>query len=172
MKKFKSLVLGLAGSMAVLSLLAAGGQAISQASPVVHHPVTAIKGHFENAPATTSCSSGFACGWANANFGNGPGMWQQANPDFHAFDSNGACNSQTAGQFSNGTWNDCISSLKNSSGNTFFWFANDHCPGGAAGALTETNGEEFTDLVGQKQENGNTWNDVISSDNVNSTNSC
>lgn len=168
----KSLYLGLAGSLAALSLVA-GGQAISEASPAVHHPVSFMKGHFENAPSrVTSCQSGFACSWASAQFQFGPGLSQDPNPDFHDFGSNGACNSMTSGQFSNGTWNDCISSLKNNSGNTFFWFASDHCPGGAAGALTETNGEQFTDLVGQHQENGNTWNDVISSDNVNSTGSC
>ncbi len=117
---------------------------------------------FDNCPAT------YACGFADANFKLGPGKWQDTNPNFNDFSSDGACYYPgTAGMYNNGSWNDCISSVVNnlSSNETIYWYPNAHCAGDD---LALGDGVAFSDLAAHYQSNGNSWNDVISSDAVGS----
>jgi hypothetical protein len=158
----------LAGVAVILGALAIAGQNAFLAPALAASARTsAVSSHVKpKVPAAMAdCPVTWSCGWANPNFATGPGMWQGPNADFTAFNSDQACSS--------GTWNDCIQSIYNHfRTNDIFWFAGAHCAGGAAGALELTPGQSIANLNNSHQPNGNSWAQVISSDNVNSTKAC
>lgn len=161
-----TLPLKLAGIAIVLGGLALAGQAaLATPALAVAHSKAASKHRPPNNPATMSnCPVTFACGWAKVSFNGGFREFNSANPDFRVF---------TTGDCSSGSWNDCIGSVYNHfRTNNVYWFAGINCAGGASGALEMDPTNSISDLGTQFQSNGNSWFDVISSDNVGSSGSC
>lgn len=162
----RGLPVKLAGIAVALGGLALAGQtALATPALAVAHAKPASEHHRPDVPATMSnCTIGNACGWAKVNFTGGFMTFTTAEADFRVF---------TTSDCSSGNWNDCIGSVYNHlRTNDIYWFAGINCAGGAAGALEMDPGDSFTDLGLQNQGNGNSWFDVISSDNVGSSGTC
>ncbi len=165
--------------LGVSTIIAASGTVAASAAPATTRP-TAPRPHFggtHNGPASIAdCPSNWACGFAKKDYDGGFGEWQGTNSNFNNFSSGGDCyyesdGSGTAGPFNNGSWNDCISSsVNNLTGTeTIYWFPNSGCAGDN---LAQANGATFQNLANRTQSDGNSWDDVISSDHVDSDGTC
>jgi hypothetical protein len=112
------------------------------------------------ANAVPSCASGWNCVYANANYGDGPGMFQGTTHSWTGLSSGGACvaGSTANSDDTNGSWNDCASSIvSNESTHEFFW-QNAGCTGWSIGTSA---GTQIPNLA-KVMMNGGNANDAIS----------
>ena len=75
-----------------------------------------------NAPADAQgCPSGHGCGWVIQGFTGNMGQWANNNGWFGNF-AQSQCNGNNGAPDSNGTWNDCVSSIDDTKACTFTWW--------------------------------------------------
>src|SRR6266851_4311218 len=96
--------------------------------------------------SAVSCTSGWNCTWANASYTGGPAKWSDNTYDYPSWASNGACvaGRSAASGDTNGSWNDCISSLFSNESTYLFYWQNINC--GGSWYFTEPDGYAFPNL--------------------------
>jgi hypothetical protein len=152
--------LRLTGVAAVLGLAAALGLAIAGAPAAI--AATAAPAHAAAPAATAACPSGKVCVYADANYFDGPATFRTTNANWGIFGSSGACKagSTAAKDDTNGSWNDCMSSVRNRTADTMTFFVNAGCLGTWFNLRA---GQEYPNMSEITSYN---FNDKISSDFV------
>jgi Peptidase inhibitor family I36 len=112
------------------------------------------------APPSSTCSTGRACFWADADRGLVRGSVAGSNPDWRAF-SQASCVPPHAAASAGGTWNDCASSIENA-GTTCAMLFYEHINYGG-GYIRLAPGQSISNLWGRYFSNGHWANDAISS---------
>src|ERR1700761_3312213 len=83
--------------------------------------------------APSNCPAGDVCIYANANFAGNVGEFAGTNNDwggdFKVPPARTCVAGSTAGADNKGGWNDCVSSVFNNTGSTFWFYTNDNCMG-------------------------------------------
>jgi hypothetical protein len=148
--------LRLTGVAGALGLAAALGLAITTGVPVAT-AATAAPARPAAPAVTHACTSGWVCVYADANYFDGPALFRTSNSYWGVFSSHGACvaGSTAAKDDTNGSWNDCMSSVHNESSVTMLFMSNAGCqgfswplsPGQSLASVSDLNGHNFNDSI-------------------------
>jgi hypothetical protein len=114
-------------------------------------------------PSSCTSHGAVVCIYANSGFSGGPGIFSGTNYSWGAEfgSSNGACVAGVSAASDNrGGWNDCVSSIVNNTGDTFYFYLDNNCTSAIVwGMLPHTS-------ISNLNANSNTavFNDSLSSD--------
>jgi hypothetical protein len=116
------------------------------------------------ASAAPSCPSGWNCVYANINFSDGPGLFQGVTHSWVTLSSGGACvpGVSAARTDTNGSWNDCASSIVSNESTVEHFWQNAGCTGWSIGLVA---GNQFPDLTRVFEPPNGSANDGISANN-------
>ncbi len=123
------------------------------------------------AVAVPSCKSGWNCVYANANYSDGPGMFQGTTHSWTSQSSGGACVPGVTANSddTNESWNDCASSIvSNESTHEYFW-ENAGCAGWF---LATSAGTDIPNLAKVSENPGNANDAISANDQSNLSGNC
>jgi hypothetical protein len=103
----------LIGAAAVTMCLGAVLPATASATPAAPAATNAVSHGAVTPNATPLCPAGSLCFWVDQNFGGARGQLSGNNTDWGVFTQPSCQDGAGGGPYSNGTWNDCASSLFN-----------------------------------------------------------
>lgn len=119
-----------------------------------------------------SCSSGWNCVWANANFVGGPGHFGGTT---HSWTTQPSGTPSTgyvcvpgisaASDDTNDSWNDCVTSMSSNETATMYYYENAGCKSGGGWYATLADGYHSANV-------GSTINDAISSNDASGLENC
>ena len=125
-------------------------------------PVKATMVISDALPSSCTSHGAVVCIYANSGFSGGPGIFSGTNYSWGAEfgSSNGACVAGVSAASDNrGGWNDCVSSIANNTGDTFWFYTDNNCSSANIYGLPP-----HTSVSNLGGPIGNIFNDSLSSD--------
>jgi hypothetical protein len=103
----------LIGAAAVTLCLGAVMPATASATPAAPATANAVSEQAASPNVTPICPAGSLCFWVDQNYGGPRGQFSGDNPAWGSYPQSQCQDGSGGGPYSNGTWNDCASSLYN-----------------------------------------------------------